>query len=354
MKEHLLVSPEKLKIAYPLPMEDHAQIATWRQEILAILQGHDPRLLLIVGPCSIHNFKAAYEYALRLKQLADDVKDTFFIVMRAYFEKPRTAPGWKGFISDPHLDDSHDIATGLQLTRQLLLDIAAIGLPAATEFLQPLAAPYFSDLISWGSIGARTVQSPIHRELASNLPMPVGLKNRTDGQIESAIQAALIAKQANTFLAINEEGKIAIQQSPGNSFPHIVLRGGENSENYNRDCLTRAVELLKIANLPPSLIVDCAHGNSKKELFNQKQAFDSLIEEISLGNRYIRGLMLESFLLESTQDALKYDDRYLPAEIAHGASRTDPCLGWDATATLIKAAALQISIQDCVLFNDMV
>jgi len=350
MDDHLLESPETLIQRYPLSQQAAEAIALRRHEILEILTGKDPRLLLIVGPCSIHNIAAGREYAQRLKRLSSEVEDSFLVIMRTYFEKPRTSFGWKGLFYDPHLDGSNDITSGIHLCRSFLLELAELGLAAATEFLEPLSSNYLADLISWGSIGARTVQSPIHREIASNLPMPVGFKNRNDGNIEIAVQAAASSKEGHAFLGVGTDGRIAIKRSSGNIFPHIVLRGSEEADNFDLASQRHAVTLLERYGLPPSLIIDLSHGNSRKNFRKQAANFSELIDQIQKGNKLIRGFMLESNLLESTQEALldrqnlhlypyPLCNSYSNEEIAFGASLTDPCLGWQATETLIKEAA---------------
>lgn len=340
MDELQLYSPDELKQQYPLTENAIACIRSARETALAILSGHDERLLLIVGPCSIHNTEAALEYAQRLMRLAEEVKDTFFVVMRTFFEKPRTSVGWKGLAYDPHLNGSCDIAAGLALCRSLLVALNTLGLPCATEFLHPLIAPYFSDCISWGSIGARTCQSPIHREFVSGLKMPIGFKNRTDGDIDVAIQGIRLSSLPQRFLSVNSQGRIVQKKSAGNPLPHLVLRGGSGQENYHPAAIQHATHLLTQYNLPPALIVDCSHDNCRRNYQRQEHVFGSLMRQVQEGNRSIRGLMLESFLLNGTQDMLKMQ---LPPEqeaaIAFGGSLTDPCLGWEATEDLIMSYA---------------
>jgi 3-deoxy-7-phosphoheptulonate synthase len=337
MHEQLLESPKALKMKLPLGLIEAEAIASWRREIRDIIEGRDPRILLIVGPCSIHNIESALHYAKLLKALADDVQDHFFVVMRTYFEKARTTLGWKGLIYDPHLDDSNDSRSGLHLARSFLLELVRLGLPAATEFLEPIVSNYIEDLISWGSIGARTAQSQIHRQLASSLSMPVGIKNRTDGNIDVAIQAAISARMQHSFLAMNDSGQAVIRKSKGNPLPHIVLRGGEECKNYDRASIDHAVKLLERAKITPHIIVDCAHDNSKKNYKKQTEIFSYLLDEVIGGNTAIRGIMLESFLLEASQDTLT-STTLSSEEIAYGASLTDPCLGWEETEALIKEA----------------
>ncbi len=324
------ITPHIATVSAPLSENARRQISYWRQMLIQILQNSDPRLILIVGPCSIHNSDAALEYAKNLKILASEVSDVFMILMRAYFEKPRTLFGWKGLGYDPHLDGSCDIESGVKIARQFLTSLADIGIPSAVEFLDPLFSYYIRDCVTWGSIGARTVQSQIHRQLASGLPMPVGFKNRTDGNIESAIHACLSAKEPHTFLAIDSSGKICKETTRGNVYPHIVLRGGELMPNYDSASIGLASALLHQASLPATLIVDCSHDNCKKSHLAQTDIFLYLIEQVKSGSRAIRGLMLESFLLAANQP-IENPSPYI--------SITDPCLDWPTTEQLIVQAA---------------
>jgi 3-deoxy-7-phosphoheptulonate synthase len=339
MKDKLLDSPESFLKRIPLSDSGKRKIDGYRQDILAILQGRDPRILLICGPCSIHNIDAGLEYARRLKTLSEQVKDRFYIIMRAYFEKPRTLFGWKGLLYDPHQNSSYDIIEGITQTRRFLLALADYGIPSASEFLDPLAANYIADLIAWGSIGARTVQSPIHRQLASSLPMPIGFKNTTDGNIAAAISAAQVAKEGHTFLNANEQGQIVIRQSNGNIFPHIVLRGSDTEENYHINTIEKAASLMKLAGLLPAIVIDASHGNCNKNYKAQQQVFKTVLDNIRSSHLPIRGIMLESFLLENTQEELYQLQLHTKEEIAFGASKTDPCICWQSTEALIKEGA---------------
>lgn len=344
MDTDLLDSPEIVLQKLPLSDAYRERIASFRQEIISILNGNDPRILLLCGPCSIHNVHAALTYAKRLKALSDEVKDKFFVVMRAYVEKPRTSTGWKGLLYDPELDGSHNIQSGIYQSRQFLLELIKLDLPAGAEILDPLASYYISDLLSWGSIGARTVQSPIHRQLASLLPMAVGFKNTTDGNIEVAVQAALVAKMKHTFLGIDQRGRLCPQTGQGNSYPHIILRGGSKKENYDAPSILYATTLLQQADLPPGVIVDASHDNARKNFRKQVPIFSYLMDEIEQGNRSIRGIMLESFLLEATQEMhYKMESSYSKEDIAFGASLTDPCLDWQTTEAMIKQAYTKIT-----------
>ena len=296
----IFITPRVIREKIPLTQTFHKSIVSWRHAITQILQGIDPRCLLIVGPCSIHNVSTALEYAKKLKTLSDEVSDVFMIVMRTYFEKPRTLYGWKGLLYDPYLDGSHDTAHGIMLSRTLLSDLTTLGMPTATEFLDPLASYYLSDFISWGSIGARTIQSQIHRQLASSLSMPIGFKNRPDGNIEAATQAILSAKNTHSFLGINQDGSICMLQGKGNIYPHLVLRGSETKSNYDLPSIKHALQQLEDASLPQTLIIDCSHDNSQKNSNQQARIFSFLIDQIIKGVQSIRGIMLESFYCKLT------------------------------------------------------
>ncbi len=331
------ITPQEIK--QELPNTCPEQIAACRDAVGNILLGNDPRKLLIVGPCSIHNIDAAQEYARRLASLSSEVQDVFYIVMRTYFEKPRTVLGWKGLLYDPFLDGSNNLQEGIRLARKLLLFLAELNLAAATEFLEPLSYSYLGDLISWGSIGARTCQSPIHRQLASNLPMPVGIKNRCDGNIDIAIQACITANQPHNFLGIDASGMVCQIKSPGNNLAHLVLRGSETSPNYDPDSIEDALSCLDKANLLKAVVVDCSHGNSQKNYLKQQQVFQSVISCLRLP---IRGIMLESFIQAGAQT------HYVSKEL--GRSITDPCLDWETTERIILQAAssLRQKVISCV------
>lgn len=302
-----------------------------RHAIQQVLDGHDPRLLLIAGPCSIHDITAAKEYATLLRNLAATIGDMFLVVMRVYFEKPRTSLGWKGLLYDPLLDGSHDIKTGLHMTRQLLIDLAAMGIPTAAEFLDPSSAHYFGDLISWGCIGARTTPSQTHRQMASGLPMPVAFKNSTDGNVNVAINGIIAASMPHSFIGPDLMGRISVLQTTGNPYGHIVLRGGEGKPNYDPESIDRAFCRLRRANLPLRLLIDCSHDNSLKTAELQPTVFQSVIHQIVEGNRNIRGFLLESNLFEGNQN-LGED----PSKLRYAVSLTDPCLGWAATERLVR------------------
>lgn len=330
-----LFSPSQLHHELPLSSSQKKFIDAARQAIINILNGDDPRLLLIVGPCSIHDLKSAQEYAKRLKNLAEKFSSQFFIVMRTYFEKPRTCLGWKGFMSDPHLDDSADIGAGLKFSRKLLLDLAHLEMPTATEFLNPFATPYISDLISWGSIGARTTASQIHRQLASGLDMAIGFKNGTNGDLHIAVNAVTAAQYPHSFIGLNEEGKASIIRTKGNPHGHIILRGSEHGPNVDPFSINLALNCLTKEQLPLRLIVDCSHDNSGKNPNNQPSVFQNTLRQIIEGNRNIRGMILESFLHAGSQPIGK--------NMHPGISVTDPCIDWQTTEQIITWGAKQLS-----------
>lgn len=325
-----LLLPNELLEALPLLPNGEYFIQSSRQTIKNILAGIDPRTLLIVGPCSIHDVDSTLEYASRLKVLSQSISDAFFVVMRVYFEKPRSVGGWKGFALDPHLNGSHDISSGLHLTRQILLRLAEIELPAAAEFLEPTSGHYFGDLISWGCVGARTTESQIHRQMASGLGMPMAFKNNTSGNIEVAVNGIYSASHPHVFMALNREGKLAVVQTSGNPSCHLVLRGGREKSNYDPGSIAKAFDCLEKVNLPACVVIDCSHDNSKRNYENQATVFQSVIKQIQAGNKKIRGLCLESHLNHGKQPfPLNRSD------LQYGVSLTDSCLGWDATKSLV-------------------
>ncbi len=327
-----MITPRALK--NKLPLKTAQRILAHRKTIEDILLGRDPRLLLIVGPCSIHDTRAAYDYAIRLRRLASEVEDCCFIAMRTYFEKARTALGWKGLMYDPFLDGSHNMEKGVELAREFLVALSELGMPAATEFLEPYSSNYIADCISWGSIGARTCQSPIHRQIASNLAMPVGVKNRSDGNIDIPINACLTAKEPHHFLGINDDGCLEHVKSPGNPLPHLVLRGSDQGPNFYRSSIQYAASKLQEAGLHDAVIVDCSHDNAEKNYQRQEQVFTSVLEQILTHKSPVRGIMVESFLKGGAQSE--------PIIKSLGQSITDPCLNWETTETLIREAALTL------------
>jgi 3-deoxy-7-phosphoheptulonate synthase len=328
-----LLSPRALKALSPTPEAANDFVAQSRERVIHILQQQDPRLLVVIGPCSIHDEKSALEYATRLSRLQKELAGRMEIVMRVYFEKPRTTIGWKGLINDPHLDGSQDIEAGLKIARKLLLEIAGLGLPTATEFLDPIVPQYIADLITWAAIGARTTESQTHREMASGLSMPVGLKNATDGSLQVAIDAMGAARHPHSFLGINEDGVTAIVRTNGNPNAHVVLRGGRAMTNYDAASIQAAEEKLKAEKLPPVLMVDCSHANSEKKFAKQEEVWRSVIEQRVGGTKSLIGLMVESHLNEGNQPIPKK-----PADLRYGVSITDSCVGWEATERMLRWA----------------
>lgn len=332
-----LLTPNELKTRCPLRTEQKMFIEKSRQEIIQILDGHDSRQLLIVGPCSIHDLEAVKEYAMKLKRLSAEVSDHFLIVMRAYFEKPRTVLGWKGFLYDPLLDNSNDIEKGLLLTRQFLLELVELEIPAAAEFLEPASSSYFDDLIAWGCIGARTCSSQTHRQMASGLPMPIAFKNTTEGNVDAAIHGIISCAQNHGYMGINPEGKISILQTKGNRQGHLVLRGSDSATNYDADSIAEALKILKKYHLPLRLLIDCSHGNSNRSYEQQTLVFQSVIEQILQGNEAIRGVLLESHLNPGNQPMSGQ-----ATQLKYAVSLTDPCLDWTTTEELIQWASQKI------------
>lgn len=327
-------SPRELHIQFPLSQRGAQFVASARETIRRICLGKERRLLIIVGPCSIHDVEASLEYARRLKALANSVGESCFLVMRAYIEKPRTRTGWRGLVHDPLLNESHEIAEGLSRARRFLSALVDLQIPAATEFVTPHASPYFEDLISWGCIGARTSASQPHRLLASHLQMPVGFKNSIDGNVDSAISGILLARRPQVFLHVDEEGRLARCFSRGNPAAHIVLRGSHSGSNYDENSIAAVLSKLRRLELPSRLIVDCSHGNCQKHYEKQKETFQSLLEQIEKGSQHICGLMLESHLEAGSQPLEQNPHNLLP-----GVSITDPCLDFESTARLIEEAA---------------
>jgi len=324
-----LPQPERLKHELPMGRASHETVTAARRQIESILLKKDPRLLLIVGPCSIHDENAALEYAGRLRELRLKVQDAFCVVMRVYFEKPRTSVGWKGLINDPNLDGSCDITAGLQKARRLLLQITAMGVPAGTEFLETTTPQYVADLVSWSAIGARTTESQSHREMASGLSMPVGFKNGTDGSLSSAINAVAAAATPQSFLGIDQTGRTCVVQTTGNPWGHVVLRGGRRP-NYDPISIEEARLKLIEKNLPPAVMVDCSHGNCRKKYQGQAIVFKSVIDQYIAGNEALVGLMLESNLHAGNQ---KFQPHL--GSLDYGLSITDECIAWETTEQLL-------------------
>ncbi len=335
--QELLPTPEAIHRALPLTETARDTVLVGRHVVESILDRRDHRVFLVVGPCSIHDLDAAREYAERLKQLADEVKDTVFVVMRVYFEKPRTTVGWKGLINDPHMDDSFRIDEGLYKARALLLELAEMGLPAATEALDPITPQYLSDLITWTAIGARTTESQTHREMASGLSTPVGFKNGTDGSLEVAINALHSVAHPHNFLGIDGQGQCAIIRTRGNRYGHVVLRGGGGKPNYDSVSVALCERELAAAGLPLNLVVDCSHANSNKDPALQPLVQDNLVNQIQEGNRSIVGMMMESNLNWGNQKLT--DD---PADLQYGVSVTDACVDWETTEKSVRDMAARL------------
>ena len=326
-----LLSPRELKASLPSSDQVNSIVFEGRETVKRILRREDPRLLVVVGPCSIHDPKAALEYANHLNVLRQELGDQLFIVMRVYFEKPRTTVGWKGLINDPHLDGSYDIETGLKLGRNLLLDINALGLTAATEFLDPITPQYFAELITWGAIGARTTESQTHREMASGLSMPIGFKNGTDGSLQIAIDAMGAAMRPHSFLGIDQDGVTSIFRTSGNPEGHVVLRGGRLQTNYDPQSIAASEAALIKTGLPPVMMVDCSHANSAKQHARQEDVWHSVIEQRVGGTRSLMGVMIESFLGDGNQPFPR------PAnELRYGVSITDACVSWETTERMLR------------------
>ncbi|WP_269844916.1 3-deoxy-7-phosphoheptulonate synthase [Tichowtungia aerotolerans] len=324
-----LKTPQDLKTRFPASETALETVLRGRSEVRNVLDRSDKRMLLIIGPCSIHDPEAALDYAKRLAALRDEVQDKILIVMRVYFEKPRTTVGWKGFINDPHLDDSCDMKYGLRTARKLMLDILELGLPIAAEFLDPIVPQYMADLVSWAAIGARTVESQTHREMASGLSMPVGLKNTTDGGIQRAIDAILACRAPHSFLGIDQAGHSSIIKTTGNPYTHLVLRGGGGTTNYHADEVAAAAEKLRAAGLSDAMMVDCSHANSGKVPARQADVWKELLEQRQNPDCPVVGAMIESFIEEGNQpisDNLKY-----------GLSITDGCMSWEMTESLLRS-----------------
>ncbi len=324
-------TPRLLKEQLPMSEAANRVVVEGRAAVQNILAQRDPRLLVVVGPCSIHDINGAMEYARKLAALNRELKDRFVIVMRVYFEKPRTTIGWKGLINDPHMDGSCDIEAGLHLARKLLLDINELELPAATEFLDPIVPQYIADLISWAAIGARTTESQTHREMSSGLSMPVGFKNGTDGSLQIAIDAMGSARTSHSFLGIDQEGYTSIIRTAGNPAGHVVLRGGRARPNFDPESIAEACAQLTKQKLPNVLMVDCSHANSLKQFARQEDVWNSLIEQRAAGNPAIIGAMVESYLKEGSQPVPQS-----PADMAYGISVTDACINWETTERLLR------------------
>ena len=329
-----LPTPSEYEQLIPLSENQRSLISTGRKAIVDIISGHDNRLMIVVGPCSIHDIKAGREYASKLKTLSDQIESRILILMRVYFEKPRTTIGWKGMIYDPHLNGSLDIKEGLSRARQFLSDVSDIGLLCATEFVDPITPQYIADFISWAAIGARTAESQTHRQMASGLSMPVGMKNGTGGSIQLAADAIVAANAKHGFLGVNDKGNASIVITTGNPNAHLILRGGSNGPNYDAESVENAINILNKSNVVSKLVIDCSHANSKKQFDLQPVVFQDVVTQRTAGNQNIVGAMLESHLNSGNQTL--HESK--PDSLTYGISITDACLGWkDTEKTLLEA-----------------
>lgn len=326
-----LISPREIRTEIPASETAIATITKGRSDFCKILQGKEKRFVVIVGPCSIHDPKSAIEYAKKLKKLQPLLSDKLFIMMRVYFEKPRTTTGWKGLISDPYLDESYNMEAGTKLTRKILIEIAELGIPVATELLDPITAAYIAELVSWVAIGARTTESQTHRQMTSGLSTPVGFKNNSDGNLDVAVHAMMSAKTSHNFLGIDNDGHCAIIETEGNPDAHIVLRGGAGRPNYHIEDVTECEKKLKAKNFTPRIMIDCSHENSGKDPTKQKLVIRDMLAQKQMGNQSIFGIMLESNLIEGRQDIPKSKKN-----LKYGVSITDACIGWEETEKLLK------------------
>ncbi len=329
---NMLPAPAQVCSELPMGLESMVQVATHRQEVIDILAGRDKRHMVILGPCSIHSQAGAVEYAQRVKTLSEQVKDRMLLVMRAYFEKPRTTVGWKGLIYDPDINGSYNIEKGIFFARKLLLKFVEIGLPVATEVLDPILVQYIADTVSWAAIGARTTESQTHRQLTSGLSMPVGFKNATDGGIQIALDAICSSRSKHSFIGVLEDGHVGVFRTKGNPYAHVVLRGGSSGPNYGAEYIAFIKVAMNKANLRPVVVVDCSHANSYKQCSKQRDAFLNVIDQVASGEDAIVGTMLESYLQTGAQKIPTIGDP------APDISITDECISWDETEMLIHAA----------------
>ncbi len=329
-----LVPPVSLLEELPLGGQREGLVVDGRAAVAAVLDGSDDRLLVVVGPCSVHDVDAALDYARRLAGAADELGEDLLVAMRVYFEKPRTTTGWKGLINDPHLDGSGDVNSGLQLARQLMLEVLDLRLPIGCEFLDPITPQYISDAVAWGAIGARTTESQIHRQLGSGLSMPIGFKNRTDGDVQVAVDAVRAAAASHAFAGIDDNGVPAILHTTGNPDGHIILRGGKGAPNFDSEAVEAALAQLRAAELPQRLLIDVSHDNSRKDPDRQASAAIDVAAQVEAGNRAIVGVMLESFLVAGRQE--------LTGELVYGQSITDPCMDWKSTVSTLERLAAAV------------
>ncbi|UCX03903.1 3-deoxy-7-phosphoheptulonate synthase [Shewanella glacialimarina] len=343
--EQILSTPSQLKQELPLSAHAYRYILDARKTVADIVHKRDSRVLVVTGPCSIHDIGAAKEYALKLKKLHDELSDDFYILMRVYFEKPRTTVGWKGLINDPNMDESFDVEKGLRMARELMIWLAELELPVATEALDPISPQYISELVTWSAIGARTTESQTHREMASGLSMPVGFKNGTEGKLDVAINALKSAASSHRFMGINQEGQVSLLQTAGNPDGHIILRGGI-APNYDAKSVAECETQIHNAKLNARLVVDCSHGNSSKDHNRQKQVCEDVFNQIVSGNKSIIGVMLESHLNAGNQSTNKPLN-----ELDYGVSVTDACIDWATTETILRQGANQLSAVLPTRFN---
>lgn len=328
-----LIAPQDLLAELPLGEESATLVESSRAAVKRVLDGEDDRLLVVVGPCSVHDTESALDYARRLKALIPSVSDELCVVMRVYFEKPRTTVGWKGLINDPGLDDTYDVHRGLRTARKLLIDIDALGLPAGTEFLDPITPQYIADVVSWGAIGARTTESQVHRQLSSGLSTPVGFKNGTDGDVQVAVDAVGAAAASHTFFGVDPAGAGSVVVTEGNPDCHVILRGGRSGPNHDPVSVGAALDVLEKSKLPRRLMIDASHANSGKDHVRQAEVAREIAAQVAEGQRGIIGVMLESFIEEGAQ---KLGD---PAELTYGQSITDKCMSWDTTEGVLENLA---------------
>ena len=331
-----LVAPEALLGEWPLREERAKAVVRGREEVVAVLDRSDDRLLVVVGPCSVHDPVAALDYAQRLSEKAEELGNDLLVAMRVYFEKPRTTTGWKGLINDPHLDGSSDVNAGLRIARTLLLEVLDLGLPIGCEFLDPITPQYISDAVAWGAIGARTTESQIHRQLGSGLSMPIGFKNRTDGDVQVAVDAVRAAAAPHAFAGIDDAGAPAILHTTGNPDGHVILRGGRGAPNYDAASVAGTLEKLRAAGLAERLVIDASHDNSGKDPVRQAGAALEVATQIEAGNEAIVGMMLESFLVEGRQDL---DGG---TALTYGQSITDACMSWESTVSVLDGLAAAV------------
>jgi len=333
-----LVSPEALLGDLPLGEEREAAVVRGRGEVGNVLDLSDDRLLVVVGPCSVHDPEAALEYAGRLAELANELHDDLLVAMRVYFEKPRTTTGWKGLINDPYLDGSCDVNAGLRMARTLLLQVLDLGLPIGCEFLDPITPQYIADTVAWGAIGARTTESQIHRQLGSGLSMPIGFKNRTDGDVQVAVDAVRAAAVSHAFAGIDDAGRPAIHHTAGNPDGHVILRGGRGAPNCDEEGIAAALEMLRAAGLAERVVIDASHDNSAKDPEQQIAAAGQIGDQIAAGNASVVGVMLESFLVEGRQELGPGD----VDSLTYGQSITDPCIDWEETVSVLERLAAAV------------